>query len=310
MNILKLVILLCGLSVAYAQDHSVRDVDATLAEAFETGNSSYVNSVLHPEFTWIDPNGIMWPRRESLTAELKPLLTGEEQVTIIEHYYGEATFLERSKDNSFIMYIWDSTSDFPKLLNITEIQVKEKDYQSQSAEFEIPCYNPCTVMPWVPLSDNQRAAYAAWQDQEQAYLDPETRKLNRDGWIRRINNDQDQRPVNTYTGKAPPKEDRVAFFMPRINAALETKGTGLTVPVLWSRWWDIGDAAVFNIMLQPTFGDKAYWASRIFSPVNGYWMMSESYHTYIETSPIMTSVDPVISGDDREDLRNVDLSTR
>ena len=140
MNILRLIILLCGvgLSVAYTQDNSVRSVDAMLADAFDSGNSVYVDSILHPEFTWIDSDGIMWPRRESLAAELKPLLTGEEQVTIIEHYYGEATFLERSKDDSFIMYIWDSTSGSPKLLNITEIQVKEKDYQSHSAEFEIP----------------------------------------------------------------------------------------------------------------------------------------------------------------------------
>ena len=312
MNSLRTVFLLFvfGFSVAFSQESSVRSEDALLADAFSNGDSDYINEILHPEFTWIDAEGIMWPRRESLAAELKPLLTGEEQVTIVEHYYGAATFLERSKDDSFTMYIWDSTSGAPKLLNITEIQVKEKDYQSQSADFEIPCYNPCTVMPWVPLSENQRSAYAAWQDQEQAYLDPETGRLNRDGWIRRINNDQDQRPVNTYMGKSPPKEDRVAFYMPRINAALESRGTGFTVPVLWSRWWDIGDEAVFNIMLQPTFGDKAYWASRIFSPVNGVWMMSESYHTYIETSPIMISVDPAISGDDREDLRNVDLSTR
>ena len=97
--------------------------------------------------------------------------------------------------------------------------------------------------------------------------------------------------------------------MPRINAALDPRGTGFTVPVLWARWWDIGDSAVFNIMLQPTHGDKAYWASRIFSSVDDVWLMSESYHTYIDASPVMTTINPTITGDERRDLRNIDLTS-
>jgi hypothetical protein len=62
-------------------------------------------------------------------------------------------------------------------------------------------------------------------------------------------------------------------------------------PVLWARTWDFGDT-VIAVMLQPTWGGKAYWASRIFVNHNGFWMMEESYHTTIQAAPIMTAVPP------------------
>ncbi len=34
------------------------------------------------------------------------------------------------------------------------------------------------------------------------------------------------------------------------------------------------------IACQPTYGDKAYWSSRVLAPnVNGLWQMMESYHS-------------------------------
>jgi hypothetical protein len=293
---------------SFAQSYSMLEVDKQLHEAFINSDHDFIDTTFHPEFTWITADGIMWPRRESLEAKLSPILSEQNNIEIIQHFYGEATFLERSIEGTYVMYIWDNTSSKPMLLNITEVIQKDRDYSPVMADYEIPCVNPCASIPWIPLTENQQLAYQAWQDQEQAYLDPVSGKLNREGWIRRINNDQDQRPVNTYMGRAPKKEDRVNYYMPRINAALETRGTGFTVPVLWSRWWNIGSNAVFNIMLQPTHGDKAYWASRVFSPVDDVWLMSESYHTYIEASPIMTTINPNITEDERTDLRNIDLS--
>ena len=36
------------------------------------------------------------------------------------------------------------------------------------------------------------------------------------------------------------------------------------------------------IMIQPAWGGKAYWSSRIFCNHNGFWKMEESYHTTIQ----------------------------
>jgi hypothetical protein len=44
------------------------------------------------------------------------------------------------------------------------------------------------------------------------------------------------------------------------------------------------------ISCQPTYGDKAYRSSRVLAPLDGVWMMMESYHNYIDASPVMTAV--------------------
>jgi hypothetical protein len=63
-----------------------------------------------------------------------------------------------------------------------------------------------------------------------------------------------------------------------------------TTPALYARTWDFGDSVVM-IMLQPTWGGKAYWSSRVFANHgNGFWKMEESYHNTIQASPRMTAV--------------------
>jgi hypothetical protein len=65
-----------------------------------------------------------------------------------------------------------------------------------------------------------------------------------------------------------------------------------TAPVLYARTWDFGDSVV-AVELQPTWGGKAYWSSRVFANHgNGFWKMEESYHTTIQAAPLMTAVNP------------------
>ena len=48
--------------------------------------------------------------------------------------------------------------------------------------------------------------------------------------------------------------------------------------------------AVVMVSVQPTYGDKAYWSSRVLAPNDsGLWQMMESYHNYILASPVMTA---------------------
>jgi len=58
---------------------------------------------------------------------------------------------------------------------------------------------------------------------------------------------------------------------------------------VWVRTWDFGDAVV-AVMLQPTWGGKPYWSSRVFGNHNGFWKMEESYHTTIQAAPRMQYV--------------------
>jgi hypothetical protein len=60
-------------------------------------------------------------------------------------------------------------------------------------------------------------------------------------------------------------------------------------PAVYVREWDFGDAIV-AIMLQPTYGGKPYWSSRIFANHDGFWKMEQSYHTTIQAAPRMTAL--------------------
>jgi hypothetical protein len=86
-------------------------------------------------------------------------------------------------------------------------------------------------------------------------------------------------PRPSATAPGPTPVNPAAGNRPQVGAA----------PALWGRTWDFGDAVV-AIMIQPTYGGKAYWSTRIFGNHNGFWKMEESYHTTIQASPRMTAL--------------------
>jgi hypothetical protein len=56
------------------------------------------------------------------------------------------------------------------------------------------------------------------------------------------------------------------------------------------------------VQLQPTYGDKPYWSSRVYANINGLWQMAESYHTYIKDAPVMAPVPRVVYKEERDQL--------
>jgi len=144
--------------------------------------------------------------------------------------------------------------------------------------FAVPCTNPCHVLPYTPLGAGEKSALEAWQEQESGSA----------GWGKRVADNFDQRAVNTYGGRSASQKDRFAGMLraqqqnpnrPQIGAA----------PVAFGRAWDFGESVLW-VQLQPTYGDKPYWSSRVYANVNGLWQMTESYHTYIKDAPVMAPV--------------------
>jgi hypothetical protein len=135
------------------------------------------------------------------------------------------------------------------------------------------------MVPYKPLTPGEKAALDEWQEQESSQAN----------WEKHVDDSFDQRVVSTYGGASPSKADRVAGMNKRkvSNPNAPTVGAA---PALWIRTWDFGDAVVM-IACQPTYGDKAYWSSRVLAPdKTGLWKMMESYHNYIAASPVMIAV--------------------
>jgi hypothetical protein len=283
---LAIAFVLCALSAglvaaqskqpdANANDEVVQ-ADQALVAAFYKGDTATVNKYLDPDFSWIDTDGIMWAREDVLRAGLKPLVPVASDVKITEHKYGKVVWIQDNQGNKFAAHFWVQRPAGWRLLHTNEIATRPAvPGENARPNFTIPCINPCKEVPYKPLSANEKAALENWQDQESGTGHHDMHMG--DNVVVIGSTTATPRPSTTATGPTkvtPPTAER-----PFIS----------TTPVLWARTWDFGDAVV-AIMLQPTWGGKPYWSSRVFGNHNGFWKMEESYHTTIQAAPRMTAV--------------------
>ena len=266
---------------AAAADDAVVRADKAVVAALAKGDKVAANKWLDPDFTWIDSEGIMWAKTDAFRAGLKPLVAVGTDTKIIEHKYGKSVvWIQWNQGNKYSARFWVKRPTGWKLLHTTEIATMPKrDFQTVDATFDIPCNNPCKAVPYKPLSPGEKASLDEWQEQESS----------QQNWEKHVADNMDQRVVSTYGGASPSKADRIAGMNKRKAANPNAPKVG-AAPALWIRTWDFGDAVVM-VSCQPTYGDKAYWSSRVLAPnESGLWQMMESYHNYILASPVMTAV--------------------
>lgn len=268
-------------STGAAGDDEVMKADRAAVAALSKGEYAAANKWLDPDFTWIDSEGIMWAKEDAFRGGLKPLVAAGDDVKVVEHKYGKSVvWIQWNRGNKYSARFWVKRPNGWKLLHTTEIAAMPKrDFQTYKAPYDIPCNNPCKVVPYKPLTEGEKASLAEWQEQESSQAN----------WEKRVADDQDQRVVTTYGGASPSKADRIIGMNKRKAANPNAPKEG-AAPALWIRTWDFGDAVVM-VSVQPTYGDKAYWSSRVLAKdANNFWQMKESYHNYILASPVMTAV--------------------
>jgi len=265
---------------AKSSDDSIVETDKAVVAALAKGDKSAANKWLDQDFNWIDSEGIMWYKDDAFRAGLKPLITAGDDVKVIEHKYGKSVvWIQWNQGNKYSARFWVKRPSGWKLLHATEIAaVPKRDFQTVAPAYEIPCNNPCKVVPYKPLSPGEKAALDEWQEQESSQAN----------WEKHVADDQDQRVVSTYGGASPSKADRIAGMNRRKAENSKAPSVG-AAPALWVRTWDFDDAVVM-VSIQPTYGDKAYWSSRVLAKnKDGLWQMMESYHNYVLASPVMTA---------------------
>ena len=258
---------------ARAADDPVLAADKALMAAFEKGDKGALEKYLDPDFTWIDHDGVMVFRSDALALGMKPLVGEGEGVEIVKHPYGDqVVWLQAHAGQNFAARFWVKRAQGWRLLHTTEVAVLPA-VKGVRPTYDIPCVNPCKVLPIRTVDKVQEAAMAGWQEQESG----------REFWLTHVADDN--QTVSTYGGQTLPKKDRP-------NPAAPAPGTPVvgTAPVLFARLWTFGPETVVMIACQPTYGDKAYWASRVFHYQHGIWQMAESYHTDIQASGVMTEV--------------------
>ncbi len=269
------------LSLAAAPaDDAIVTADRAVVAALAKGDKAAANKWLDQDFNWIDSEGIMWYKDDAFRAGLKPLVTAGDDIKVTEHKYGKSVaWIQWNQGNKYSARFWVKRPSGWKLLHSTEIAaVPKRDFQTVAPAYDIPCNNPCGAVPYKPLSAGEKAALDEWQEQESSQAN----------WEKRVADDMDQRVVSTYGGASPSKADRVAGMNRRKAESSNAPKVG-AAPALWIRTWDFDDAVVM-VSIQPTYGDKAYWSSRVLAKnAAGLWQMMESYHNYVLASPVMTA---------------------
>ncbi len=284
-NSLSIAIACIGLTgtlslAAAAADDPIVTADRAVVAALAKGDKAAANKWLDQDFNWIDSEGIMWFKDDAFRAGLKPLVTAGDDVKVIEHKYGKSVvWIQWNQGNKYSARFWVKRPSGWKLLHTTEIAaVPKRDFQTIAPAYDIPCNNPCKAVPYKPLGAGEKAALDEWQEQESSQAN----------WEKHVADDMDQRVVSTYGGASPSKADRIAGMNRRKTENANAPKVG-AAPALWIRTWDFDDAVVM-VSIQPTYGDKAYWSSRVLAKNSaGLWQMMESYHNYVLASPVMTA---------------------
>jgi hypothetical protein len=263
-----------------AADDPIVTADRAVVAALAKGDKAAANKWLDQDFSWVDSEGIMWSKDDAFRAGLKPLVSAGDDIKVIEHKYGnKVVWIQWNQGNKYSARFWVKRPSGWKLLHTTEIAaVPKRDFQTVAPAYDIPCDNPCKAVPYKPLSAGEKAALDEWQEQESSQAN----------WEKHVADDMDQRVVSTYGGASPSKADRIAG-MNRRKAANENAPKVGAAPALWIRTWDFDDVVVM-VSIQPSYGDKAYWSSRVLAKnAAAVWQMMESYHNYVLASPVMTA---------------------
>jgi hypothetical protein len=265
-------------AAANPPDDAIVKADRAVVGALAKGDKAAANKLLDADFSWVDPEGVMRVKDDAFRAGLKPLINYGDDVKILEHKYGKLVWLQLSQGKNYVAHFWVERPAGWRLLHASEITVRQRDFTPARPTFDVPCVNPCKVVPYVPVTESEKEALAGWQEQESGPA----------GWDKHIATNYDQRAVNTWVGPRPATKDIIAARNKHL-AENPNESKVATVPVLWMRTWDFGDTVVM-IACQTTWGDKGYWASRVFAKINGLWQMAESYQNVIQASPILTAV--------------------
>jgi len=263
-----------------APPSDVVKADEALTRALVSGDRAAAEKMLDADFSWIDPDGIYYATKgEAFAHGVKPLVGTGADVKVLEHRYGKLVYVERSEgEKKFSAHFWAQRPNGWRLLHINDLEVRQRDYQTVPTTFNVPCTNPCHVLPYKPLGAGEKSALETWQEQESGYM----------GWGKRVADNFDQRALNTYGGRSASKKDRYAGMERGAQQNPNRLQIG-AAPVAFGRAWDFGDSVLW-VQLQPTYGDKPYWSSRVYANINGLWQMAESYHTFIKDAPVMAPV--------------------
>ena len=246
--------------------------DRSLVAALANGDAGTAAAWLDDEFTWVDSNGRILDKAQSLHALPKPPLGGEAGLTPAMHDYGAVASIAVDRDKVFVLRIWVKRAAGWRLLAYHEVSqnLPAAAHGPGRKEWD----NPCKTIPYDPRNADERDCLASWQRLEIAVMQHEP-----EVWAQHV---ADEFMVVGATRRHC-KADRKAV----IEEQKRSGANSAPAPLVSTRLFGFKDAMVMTCEHQPFHG-KAARVSRVFVKRDGQWLMAVSFQTTRQDASVKT----------------------
>jgi hypothetical protein len=246
--------------------------DRALVAALAQGDAGAAMALLDDDFNWVDLNGRILDKTQTLSALPKPPLGDEAGLTPTWHDHGEVATVAIERDKIFVLRIWVKRGGGWRLIAYHEVSqnLPAAPHGPGRKEWDNPCY----TLPYKPRDADERDCLASWQELEIAVMQHEP-----EIWAQHV---ADEFMV-VGAARRHSKADRKAV----LEEQLRTGANSAPAPLVSAKLFGFKDAMVMLCEHQPFHG-KAARVSRVFVKRGGKWLMAVSFQTTRQDAQVKT----------------------
>ena len=251
---------------------NVLGADRALLAALAKGDAGAAAAMLDDDFMWVDCNGRMLDKTQTVGALPKSPLGDEAGLDPTRHDYGEVVTIAVERDKHFVLRIWVKRPAGWRLIAYHEVSqnLPPAPHGPGRKHWD----NPCHTLPYAPRNADERDCLASWQRLEIAVMQHEP-----EIWAQHV---ADEFMV-VSAARRHSKADRKAV----IEEQRRTGANSAPAPLVSARLFGFKDALVMTCEHQPFHG-KAARVSRVFTKRDGRWLMAVSFETTRQDAEVKT----------------------
>ena len=262
-------------------EQAARAADRALVAGLGRADGKAIRGMLDRHFTWIDGEGRMHGRRDTLrqVAALAAADMGESDVR--SHFYGRMLTVRSSHGNARFLRVFVRRHHGWKAIALMETQLASPEapgapagpmLSAAAAPAGGDCANPCRTVPYVPKTQMDKDILAAWQQAE-------TRKWKGDAALWGTSIADEFQSIDNAAVRG--REERLAAAGRAQDAGPGTPGD----PVTSMRIFDFGTKCALMVSQQtPYRGGKPYANMRVWVNRDNRWQLALSQQSAIQAA--------------------------
>jgi hypothetical protein len=260
-------------------EHAAKQADRAFVAGLARGDGKAIRGMLDRHFTWIDAEGRMHGRRDTLKQlpNLAGLNMGDREVQT--HFYGRMLTVRSAHDNAHFLRVLVRRNHGWKAVALMETAIAPvaAPTSGEPSAAGSDCTNPCRSVPYVPKTQTDKDILATWQ---------RSKILEWKG---------DAAPWGTFyadefqsidNAAVRGKDERYAAARRAQQAGLGSPGD----PVTSMRIFDFGTKCALMVAQQtPYRGGKPYASMRVWVNRDNRWQIALSQQSAIKSARTIAS---------------------